>query len=49
MCALFPVLHRELREGGHTYAHPLARRVLIGLDGTRVDVAAFAAEVAAGT
>jgi len=49
VCALFPVLHRELREGGHTYAHPLARRVLLALDGARVDVAALAAEVAAGT
>ncbi|RVX45487.1 hypothetical protein EDD27_8291 [Nonomuraea polychroma] len=49
VCALFPVLHRELRESGHAYANPLARRVLIAPDGARVDVAALAAEVATGT
>ncbi|MGV9377517.1 hypothetical protein ACWDRB_16960 [Nonomuraea sp. NPDC003707] len=49
VCALFPVLHRELRERGHAYAHPLARRVLIAPNGARVDVAALAAEIAAGT
>lgn len=48
-CALFPVLHRELRKRDHAYAHPLARRVLIAPDGARVDVAALAAEIAADT
>ncbi|MER7503729.1 hypothetical protein AB0L05_39085 [Nonomuraea pusilla] len=45
VCALFPVLHRELRESGHAYAHPLARRLLVAPDGARVDVAALAAEL----
>ncbi|WP_344887572.1 hypothetical protein [Nonomuraea antimicrobica] len=49
VCVLYPVLHRQLREAGHAYAHPLARRILIAPDGTRVDVAAHAAEIAAAT
>ncbi|MGI5489544.1 M48 family metallopeptidase [Microtetraspora malaysiensis] len=42
VCALFPVLHRNLRLKGYRYTHALRQRQLVGPDGDRIDVVRLA-------